>query len=194
MDLKEINILIDRISYLKEGETIDSFGGSVQNKSSWSTTFYRTLYGDSRIRVCQYIEGIVNQLIAIIISDKTLREDYIEKITPLQSGLRVLIRTYSDDLVSDLITPLIAELDIIYSKYKISTKSQDNKQDRIGKKSESKEILFSDTRKSSDNLLPKINEQNLSSQDDIISQNQSLQNRMITCELDDILNRRRKKS
>lgn len=118
MDLKEFNRVIDAISHLKEGETIDSFDGSVQNKAYWSTTFYRTLYGDSRKRVCQYIDGIVNQLITIIISDKTLREEYIQKVIPLQSGLRILVSTYSDDFVEDHINPLIAELDLIQTRFK----------------------------------------------------------------------------
>lgn len=125
MDLRELHNAVDLISKLKEGETIDSYNGEIQNKSYWSTTFYRTLYGDSRIRMCQYVQGIVNQLITIVVSDKTLREEIMSKIIPLQSGLRILINTYHDDLVRDNIQPLISELDILRSRYKVHKKSNE---------------------------------------------------------------------
>lgn len=117
MDLKELRNSINLISKLKEGETIDSYNGDIQNKSYWSTTFYRTIYGDSRNRMCQYLKGIIDQIIAVIHSDKKLREEMLELIDPIIKGLLVLIATYNDELVTKFITNLISELNRTKAKF-----------------------------------------------------------------------------
>lgn len=112
MDANELRSAIDTIINLKDGETLDSFTGEVQNKSYWSTSFYRTLYGDSRKRLCNYLDGVINQLLAVMTSDKISKEIYMDKLNDIQRGLLTLITTYSDDEITTNIQKLIEKIKI----------------------------------------------------------------------------------
>lgn len=102
---------IDVIVNIKPNMTIDTYTGEVQDRRLWSTSVYRTLNGDSRDRLCEYLEQTTNRLLSFI----ELHEEYcylcVAKISGYQNGLRQIMRTYDDEGVSFKLSALIDRLD-----------------------------------------------------------------------------------
>lgn len=101
---------IDVISRVTPNETLDSYTGNVQDRRLWSTSLYRKVTGDSRVRLCAYLEDVTHHLLAIIAVNEDMADECMKRIPALQRGLRQLIRNYDDMHFTDRVSVLIQAL------------------------------------------------------------------------------------
>jgi len=98
MTLDELKRKLEVITSLKENETISTFEFLPINKSTWAGSFWRTIARDNAKATYDAIYSVYLEACEI--------EELAERVKTSFNGLRVLMKTYSDNknMVGDLDT------------------------------------------------------------------------------------------